>query len=67
MDDWKQEEREFQVADAAVWNKQVKLASFKSNELYLLHSTHTCFMAIWTLSKITWVSRYQNQSGFYWS
>ena len=27
--------------------------------------THIHFMALWTLSRITWVSRYQNQSGFY--
>jgi len=29
--------------------------------------THIRFMALWTLSWITRVSRYQNQSGFYWS
>jgi len=29
--------------------------------------THICFMGLWTLSGITWVSRYQDQSGFYWS
>jgi len=27
--------------------------------------THVRFMALWTLSGITQVSRYQNQSGFY--
>ena len=33
-----------------------------------LHITHThLFTALWTLSGITQVSRYQNQSGFYWS
>jgi len=29
--------------------------------------THIHFTALWTLSGITWVSRYQKQSGFYWS
>jgi len=31
--------------------------------------TRACayFTALWTSSGITWVSRYQNQSGFYWS
>jgi len=29
--------------------------------------THICFTALWTLSRITHVSRYQNQPGFYWN
>jgi len=46
--------------------------------VFLTHAcTHACmhthtqtlihFMTLWTLSGITWVSWYQNQSGFYWS
>jgi len=29
--------------------------------------THAHFTTLWTLSRITLVSQYQNQSGFYWS
>jgi len=29
--------------------------------------THIHFLALWTLSRIIRVSRYQNESGFYWS
>jgi len=38
-----------------------------STETHTHTHTHIRFTTLWTLSRITRVSRYQNQTGFYWS
>jgi len=43
---------------------RVRLHTRKS-ALHTHTRTHTRFMALWTLTRITHWSRYQNQSGFY--
>jgi len=44
-------------------NKQQHLMFTSTSSIH----TYICFTAVWTLAAITRVSRYQNQSGFYWS
>jgi len=46
---------------------QIWLTSMRIYKSYLHMHTYICFTALWTFSRITWVSWYQNQSGFYWS
>jgi len=57
-----------QLIGLSGWDAVINTMDFHHTHARTHARTHTHrFTALWTLSGITWVSRYQNQSGFYWS